>query len=75
MIKYNIVLCCYGKILINVAAYIITGSVCVCVCVCVCVWCGVNLCRGLEVRLKYRQKLHSVIEINKTGFTLRPFYQ
>ena len=27
---------CCGKILVNVAAYVITGWVCVCVCVCVC---------------------------------------
>jgi len=29
-------MCCYDKILVNVAAYVIPGSVCVCVCVCVC---------------------------------------
>jgi hypothetical protein len=47
MKKYNIVMCCYDKILVNVAAYVIPGKVCVCVCVCVfacvcvcvCVWC------------------------------------
>ena len=41
-------MCCYDKILIYVAAYVIPGNVCVClcvcVCVCVCVWCGVNIC-------------------------------
>ena len=26
-------MCCYDKILVNVAAYVIPGSVCVCVCV------------------------------------------
>ena len=42
MIKYNIIMCCYDKILVYVAAYIIQGQVCVfvcvfvCVCVCVC---------------------------------------
>jgi hypothetical protein len=25
MVKYNIVVCCYGKILVNVAAYVIPG--------------------------------------------------
>jgi len=25
MIKYNIVVCCYDKILVNVAAYVIPG--------------------------------------------------
>jgi hypothetical protein len=34
MIKYNIVTCCYDKILANVAAYVIPGYVCV--------RCGVN---------------------------------
>ena len=29
MIKYNIVVCCYDKILVNVAAYVIPGKVCV----------------------------------------------
>jgi len=29
MIKYNIVVCCYGKISVNVAAYVIPGYVCV----------------------------------------------
>jgi len=28
-------MCCYDKILVNVAGYVIPGSVCVCVCVCV----------------------------------------
>jgi len=36
MMKYNIVMCCYDKILVNVAAYVIPGSACVCVCVCAC---------------------------------------
>jgi hypothetical protein len=27
MIKYNIVMCCYDKILVNVAAYVIPGCV------------------------------------------------
>jgi hypothetical protein len=41
MTKYDVVMCCcYDKILVNVAAYVISGFVCVCVCVCV--WCGVN---------------------------------
>jgi hypothetical protein len=31
MIKYNVVMCCYDKILVNVAAYVIPGYVCVCV--------------------------------------------
>jgi hypothetical protein len=35
--KYNIVVCCYDKVLLNVAAYVIPGWVCVCVCVSVCV--------------------------------------
>ena len=35
--KYNIVMWCYHKILVNVAAYVIPGWACVCVCVCVCV--------------------------------------
>ena len=42
MVKYNIVVCCYGKMLVNVAVYVITGArvhtrahVCACVCVCV----------------------------------------
>jgi len=39
MIEYNIVVCCYDKMLVNVAAYVIPGYVCVCVCVCV--WCRV----------------------------------
>jgi hypothetical protein len=30
MIKYNIVVCYYNKILVNVAAYVIPGLVCVC---------------------------------------------
>jgi hypothetical protein len=30
MIKYNIVVCCYDKILVNVATYVIPGYVCVC---------------------------------------------
>jgi hypothetical protein len=32
-------MCCYDKILVDVAAYVIPSymSVCVCVCVCVCV--------------------------------------
>jgi len=34
MIEYNIVVCCCYKILVNVAAYVIPGLVCV--------WCGVN---------------------------------
>ena len=34
--KYNIVVCCYGKMLVNVAVYVITGA-CVFACVCVCV--------------------------------------
>jgi hypothetical protein len=29
MIKYNTVVCCYGKILVNVATYVIDGLVCV----------------------------------------------
>jgi len=43
MINYSIVMCCYDIMLVNVAAYVIPGWVCVCVCVCgvVCVWCGV----------------------------------
>ena len=32
--KYNVVMCCYDKILVNVAAYVIPSYVCVCV------WCG-----------------------------------
>ena len=32
MIKYNIVVCCYDKIFVNVGAYVIPGLVCVCVC-------------------------------------------
>jgi hypothetical protein len=36
MIKYDVVICCYNKILVNVAPYVILGYVCVCVCVCVC---------------------------------------
>jgi len=36
MIQYNIVVCCYDKILVNVAAYVIMIR-----CVCVCVCCGV----------------------------------
>jgi len=40
-------MCCFDKILVNVAAYVIPVLVCVMyVCVCVCararVWCGVN---------------------------------
>ena len=35
MIKYNIIVCRYDKMLVNVAAYVIPDSVCVCVCVCV----------------------------------------
>jgi len=38
MIKYNVVMCCYDKILVNVAAYVIVCYVWVCVCVCVCVF-------------------------------------
>ena len=34
MTKYNIVMCCYDKIMVNMAAYVIPGQVCVCVCVC-----------------------------------------
>jgi hypothetical protein len=34
-IQYNIVVCCYDKMLVNVAAYVILVCVCVCVCVCV----------------------------------------
>jgi hypothetical protein len=30
-------MCCYDKILVNVAAYVISVEVCVCVCVCMCV--------------------------------------
>ena len=58
MIKYSIVVCCYGKILVNVAAYVIVvrcvvcggvcgvWGVCVCgvVCVCVCGVCAVCVC-------------------------------
>jgi len=29
MIKYNIIMCCFEKILVNVAAYRISGYVCV----------------------------------------------
>ena len=36
MIKYNIVVSCYDKMLVNAAAYVIPGLVCVCV------WCRVN---------------------------------
>jgi hypothetical protein len=32
MIKYNVVVRCYDKILVNVAACVIPGYVCVCVC-------------------------------------------
>jgi len=32
MIKYNVVVCCYDKILVNVAVYVITGYVFACVC-------------------------------------------
>ena len=54
MIKYNIVVCCYDKMLVNVAAHVLLQTiiqkcgcirsswlgVCVCVCmVCVCVVC------------------------------------
>jgi len=39
MIKYNIVVCCYDTVLVNVVAFVIPGYKCVCVCVCVCV-CG-----------------------------------
>ena len=42
MIKYSIVVCCYDKILVNVAAYVIVVR-CVCVCV-VCVWCVCAVC-------------------------------
>ena len=41
MIKYNIVVCCYDKILVNVAPYVIVGFG-VCVCVWVWVWYGVT---------------------------------
>jgi len=53
MIKYNIVVCSYDKMLVNVAAYVIPGvcgvivcGVCVCVCVCgvVCVCVCVCVC-------------------------------
>jgi hypothetical protein len=39
MVKYNIVVCSYDKFLVNMAAYVIPGWICVfmCVCVCVCV--------------------------------------
>jgi hypothetical protein len=37
MIKYNIVVCGYGEMLVNVAEYVIHVR-----CVCVCVCCGVN---------------------------------
>ena len=30
--KYNIVVCCYDKMLVNVATYVIPGEMCV--------WCG-----------------------------------
>ena len=40
--KYNVVMCCYDKILVNVAAYVIPSYVCVCVCMCVCV-CGAEI--------------------------------
>ena len=36
MIKYSIVMCCYGKILLNVAAHVIPGYVYVVY------WSGVN---------------------------------
>ena len=36
MIKYSIVACCYGKILVNVASYVIPGYVYVVF------WSGVN---------------------------------
>ena len=39
MIKYNIAMCCYDKILVNVAALCNSWLG---VCVCVCVWCEVN---------------------------------
>jgi hypothetical protein len=32
MIEYNVVMCCYDKISVNVATYVISGEVCVCVC-------------------------------------------
>jgi len=38
MIKYNIVVCCYDTVLVNVVAFVIPGYKCVCVCVCV--WSG-----------------------------------
>jgi len=28
MIKYNIVVCCYDKLLVNVAAYLVPGYLC-----------------------------------------------
>ena len=40
MTKYNVVMCCYDKMLVYVAAYVIPG--CVCVCVFVFGWCRVN---------------------------------
>ena len=42
MIQNNIVVCCYDKMWVNVAVYVIGGQVCVCgVCYVWCVVCGV----------------------------------
>jgi len=62
MIKYNIVLCCYDKILVNVTACVIPGYVCMCVyvCVCVCVWCGGNRNRKQD-KSTYVLLLHLII--------------
>jgi hypothetical protein len=37
MIKYNIVGCCYDKMVVNVAVCVVCVCVFVCVCLCVCV--------------------------------------
>jgi len=59
-------MCCYDKIFVNVAAYVIPGCVCVCVCVfCVCV-CVVRSKQEHKSKKKKRnQYFHQQIHLIK----------
>ena len=52
MIKYSIVVCCYGKILVNVAAYLIPGYVYVVY------WSGVGSLLLTNTPHTHNQELH-----------------
>ena len=54
-------MCRYDKILVNVAAQVIAGQMCVCVCVCVVRWSGVNIYQDFIITHYYIVYIISII--------------